>query len=182
VIPGPTAAGTFGVILASNTFTTQFNEAGMNATWIVSANAGRARFFSQERAGERMTEVNDMVNTAARLKTSDTETDDLGQRAASKSRHSVGAPTQPSGYEPNQTPVEHQTENFARDVGNFLLKAYQEGRFRHLVLTASPQFLGVLRGQLDSRVESAVSAQINKDYTQLRPDELLDRIKTGEKV
>src|SRR4051794_38841371 len=119
----------------------------MDATWIVSANAGRARFFAQEDA-RRLTEVNDMVNTAARLRAADTETDDLGQRAASKSRHSVGAPTQPSGYEPNQTPVEHQTENFARNVNNFLLQAYQDGRFRQLILTASPEFLGVLREQL----------------------------------
>ncbi|MDB5811315.1 MAG: hypothetical protein JWN94_3437 [Betaproteobacteria bacterium] len=154
----------------------------MDATWIVSANAGRARFFAQERADGRLTEINDMVNTAARLRSADTETDDLGQRAASNSRHNTGAPTQPSGYEPNQTPVEHQTENFARDVGKFLLKAYQEGRFRHLVLTASPEFLGVLREQLDAKVASAVSAQINKDYTQLRANELLDRIKAREKT
>jgi protein required for attachment to host cells len=154
----------------------------MNATWIVSANAGRARIFSHERADERLTEINDMVNTAARLRTSDTETDDLGQRAASKSRHNVGAPTQPSGYQPNQTPVEHQTENFARDVGNFLLKAYQGGRFQHLVVTASPEFLGELRAQLDPQLEAAVSTEINKDYTQLRADELLERVNAQRKA
>jgi hypothetical protein len=37
----------------------------MQAAWIVSANAGRARFFSQANATEPLQEIHDMVNTAA---------------------------------------------------------------------------------------------------------------------
>jgi protein required for attachment to host cells len=148
----------------------------MDDVWIVTANAGRARIFSQESAGDRPAEINDMANTAVRLRTVETETDDLGQRSAGKSRHSVGAATPSSGYEPNQTPAEHQTENFARDVAAFLLKAHQDGRFRHLILAAAPEFLGVLRKLLDTKVSGAVSVTINKDYTQLKADELRQRI------
>ena len=148
----------------------------MDAMWIVTANAGRARIFSQPSADERLSEVNDMVNTAARLRTVDTETDDLGQRSASKSRHSVGAPTQPSGYEPNQSPAEHQTENFARDVAHYIAKAHEDGRFRQLVLAASPEFLGVLRKFLNPKLHATVSAEINKDYTQLNAQELHERV------
>jgi protein required for attachment to host cells len=155
------------------------NEEGeniMDVTCIVTANAGRARFFSQARPKARLDEINDMVNAAARLRTAETETDALGQRAASKSRHSVGAPTQPSGYEPNQSPAEHQTEIFARNVADYLLHAHQEGRFNRLVLAASPEFLGMLRKQLDPKVLSTVALEINKDYTQLAEDKLREQV------
>ncbi|OGB24495.1 MAG: hypothetical protein A3I66_10835 [Burkholderiales bacterium RIFCSPLOWO2_02_FULL_57_36] len=148
----------------------------MTAAWIVSANASRARFFSQGNSAERLEEINDMVNTAARLRTVETETDDIGLRSASKSRHSVGAATPQSGYQPNQTPAEHQTELFARNVADFLLQGYQEGRFQQIVLAASPEFLGVLRKLLDQRLASVVSLEINKDYTQFSGEQLREQI------
>lgn len=149
----------------------------MDSTWIVAANAGRARIFSQHQTGARPEEISDMVNTAVRLRTADTETDSLGQRAASRSRHSVGAPTQPSGYEPNKSPAEHQTEIFARAVADFLRQAHLEGRYRQLVLAASPEFLGVLRRMLDPQLHACVRDEINKDYTSLRADELQQQIR-----
>ena len=152
----------------------------MAVTCIVTANAGRARFFSQEARTARPEEINDMVNPAARLRINETETDALGQHAASKSRHNVGAPTQPSGYQPNQSPVEHQTEIFARSVADYLLKAHQEGRFARLILAASPEFLGVLRKALDPKVLSAVKLEINKDYTQLAGDKLREQIEANK--
>lgn len=151
----------------------------MAVTCIVTANAGRARFFSQEALTARPEEINDMVNSAARLRTTETETDSLGQRSASKSRHSVGAPTQPSGYQPNQSPAEHQTEIFARNVADYLLKAHQVGRFERLILAASPEFLGVLRKALDPKVLSTLKLEINKDYTQLPADKLREQIEAN---
>jgi protein required for attachment to host cells len=152
----------------------------VDTTWIVSANAGRARFFSEANSAGALEEIDDMVNTAARLRTVETETDQLGQRAASKSRHSVGAPTQPSGYEPNQSPAEHQTEIFARNVAASLLQRHQQGRFQKLILIASPEFLGVLRKLLDPKLESVVSLEINKDYTQFNAKELREHIRAHE--
>jgi protein required for attachment to host cells len=148
----------------------------MDSTWIVTANAGRARIFSEEETGAPLEEINDMVNTAARLRTVETETDQLGQRSASKSRHNVGAATQPSGYEPNQSPAEHQTELFARSVAAFLLQSHQAGRFRQLVLIASPEFLGQLRKLLDQKVHAAVTLEINKDYTHFNARQLREHV------
>lgn len=149
----------------------------MNATWIVSANAGRARFFAQQGANAPLEEINDMANDAVRLRTSETESDDLGLRSASKSQHSVSAPRPQSGYEPPQTPAEHQTEMFARDVADYLLHAYQEGRYGQLCLAVSPEFLGTLRKLLDPRILSSVKLEINKDYTQFSPQQLKDQLK-----
>lgn len=149
----------------------------MNATWIVSANAGRARFFAQNSLAAPLEEVNDMANDAVRLRTSETESDDLGLRSASSSQHSVGAPRPQSGYEPQQTPSEHQAELFAREVADYLLKAYQEGRYRQLCLAVSPAFLGTLRKLLDPRIASAIKLEVNKDYTQFSPQQLRDQLR-----
>jgi protein required for attachment to host cells len=150
----------------------------MQATWIVVANSSRARIFSYLGNPRNLSEVGDMVNTAARLRTQDTESDVLGQHAASKSRHNVGAPTQPSGYEPQQLPAEHQAELFGRRLAAYLLQAQQQGRYGHLVLAAAPEFLGVLRKLLDARIAERITFEIDKDYTQFDAQALRDHIES----
>ena len=149
----------------------------MDSTWIVSANAGRARFFAQPRPVDNLEEINDMVSPSAREREGLIETDQLGPRAAGKSRHNTGAPTTSSDYQPHQTPAQHEAELFARDVAGFLKKAHNEGRFRRLCLVASPEFLGVLRKQLDDNLGAAVSLEINKDFTSASAAELRERIR-----
>jgi protein required for attachment to host cells len=149
----------------------------MDATWIVSANAGRARFFAQPRPVDALEEINDMVSPTAREREGQIVSDQMGQRAAAKSKHNVGQPTTSSDYQPNQTPAQHEAELFARDVARFLKQAQNEGRFRSLCLIASPEFLGVLRKQLDPNLESAVKVQIDKDFTRYSAAELKERIK-----
>lgn len=150
----------------------------MNTLWIVSANAGKAYFFSRENASAPVEKIGELFNDKASLQTDETETDRIGQLAASKSEHSVGAPTQPSGYQPNQTPAQHYTESFARNVCRFLLHGYQDGHFKQLALIASPEFLGVLRGLLDARLLAVVSLEMNKDYTQCNTNELNKHIQS----
>jgi protein required for attachment to host cells len=149
----------------------------MDRSWIVTANASIAHFFSQENASSGLKEIHDIANANAHQLTTESESDRLGQHAASKSRHSVGAPTQPSGYQPHQSPAEHSTEIFAREVASYLQQNHQQGRFRNLVLVASPEFLGTLRKQLGSNLSAVVSLEINKDYTQINPEELHKHLK-----
>lgn len=148
----------------------------MQSTWILTANAGQAHFFSMTDSNPPLQEINSLSNPTASSQTVDTETDRLGQRSASKSKHSVGQATQPSGYEYNQSPAEHQAEMFARNVAAFLLRSHQQGLFRNLVLTASPEFLGTLRGLIDASVQAAIIAEIDKDYTHSRGRELVDLV------
>lgn len=149
----------------------------MQATWIVSANSSRARFFSQDHSSEALEEINDMVNDSVRLKGVDTEPDKVGPTSASKSMHNTGGALPNKAYEPTQTHEEHQAELFARDIANFLLQGFQEGRFQELSLVVSPHFLGVLRKLLSPQLESIVSLEINKDYTQFDPQKLLEQVK-----
>jgi protein required for attachment to host cells len=152
----------------------------MDATWIVSANASRARFFSQAHSSDALEEINDMVNDAVRLRTSETETDKLSPTAATKSMHDTGGALPNKSYEPHQTPVEHQTELFARDVAGFLQQGHQEGRYKQLSLIASPQFLGELRKFIDPKLGSLVNLEIDKDYTQYSARQLSEKIHAHE--
>jgi protein required for attachment to host cells len=149
----------------------------MNTSWIVTANASIAHFFCQESTSSDLEEIHDIANADVHQLTTDSESDRLGQHAASKSRHSVGAPTQPSGYQPHQSPAEHSTELFARKIATYLQRGYQQGRFNNLILAASPEFLGTLRKQLEPNLSSVVSLEIDKDYTQVNTNELRKYIK-----
>jgi protein required for attachment to host cells len=144
----------------------------MDSTWIVTANSSRARIFSLATASADLEEIESRVDEKTRLRTADTESDKLGQREASRDRPGMLSAAAPSDYQPGQTPAEHETERFARDLAESLRKAYYDSRFRELCLVASPEFLGVLRKQLDRQVFSSVSLEIDKDYTQLSEREL----------
>jgi protein required for attachment to host cells len=160
----------------------------MPTTWIITANAGRARFFAESDPAHPLQEVEDMVNSAVRLRVTETESDKLGPTAATNSSHNIGG-TQGVGYahnanvgapnkayQPAHTPAEQEAEQFARDISTYLLRAHQEGRFQHLVLSASPQFLGALRSFMDAHVKSLVKQELNKDYTHCNGPQLREQL------
>ena len=121
-----------------------------------------------------------MVDEAVRLRTSETESDKLGPMSATKSKHDVGAPVANKAFQQAQTPEQHEMELFARSVAGFLLKGHQEGRFQKLILIVSPQFLGVLRKQIDPGLAPLVSLEINKDYTHCKGEELREHIQAHQ--
>ncbi|SHH71730.1 host attachment protein [Massilia sp. CF038] len=160
----------------------------MRATWIITANASRARIFAESDPAQPLQEVEDMVNSAVRLRVTETESDKFGPTAAGKSGHNIGG-TQGVGaahnagvgapnktYQPAHTPAEQEAEQFAKDISHFLLQAHQEGRFKELVISASPQFLGALRAFLDPHVKSLITNEVNKDYTHLNPQQLREQL------
>lgn len=152
----------------------------MDDTWIVAANAGRARIFAQEKPSDPLREVNDMVSPAARLRTAETEPERIGPIAAGKSAHNTGGALPTKNYQPPQTPEEHESELFARSVCAYLLQGYQERRFARFGLVASPQFLGLLRQLLDPQLAQLSAFEINKDYTQLSPQQLKEQLQASQ--
>jgi protein required for attachment to host cells len=164
----------------------------MPTTWIITANAGRARFFSESDPAEPLQELQDMVNNAARLRTAESETDRLGPTSAGKSSHNIGgtqgvAAAHNAGagapnkqYEPNQTPVERATEMFAKDISQFLMKSHQEGLFDQIVLSASPQFLGTLRMNFDPHLMPLIKLELNKDYTHIATNQLREQLQAQQ--
>jgi protein required for attachment to host cells len=166
----------------------------MQTTWILSANAGRARIYSEADAAEPLQEVEDMVNSAIHLRTSETETDRIGVTAAGNSGHDIGG-TQGVGfahngkvgapnkqYQPAHTPAELESEKFAKDISQYLLKAHQDGRFQQLVVSASPQFLGTLRSLLDPHVKATIKFECHKDYTHSNAQQLREQLREQQQA
>ena len=153
----------------------------MNATWIVSANASRARFFSQANAAAPLEEVNDMVNDGARLRmVESSESDKIGPTSGTKSMHNTGGAVPNKLYEPRQTPDEHAAELFARDIVAYLEESQRAGRFQELCLVVSPQFLGMLRKLLPQQLTALVKLELNKDYTMSGAQELRGHLQAAQ--
>jgi protein required for attachment to host cells len=161
----------------------------MQTTWIVSANAGRARFFSESDPAEPLQEIEDMVNSAVRLRVLETESDKIGPTAATNSGHNIGG-TQGVGfahngkvgapnkaYQPAHTPAQQEAEQFAKDISHYLMAAHQEGRFERLVISASPEFLGALRSSLDPHIKTLIKFELNKDYTHFNAQQLREQLR-----
>jgi len=149
-------------------------------TWIISADAGRARIFAETDADSQWQEIDDLVDPLARTRTSDQLTDQLGPLAAGKSPHNTGGALPTSQYEPQQTPEERNAQMFARDICAALLKAKNENRFDRLALVAEPSFLGELRNQLDPQLKSLISYEINKDYSHSNGQQLREQIRAHQ--
>jgi protein required for attachment to host cells len=151
----------------------------MGTTWIVSANAGRARILESSDSDTGMhdlTPVHDMVSPTGRMQTAEIDTDRTGNLAAGKSSHGTGGATPNKTYQPAVTPEQHEAEKFARSLCDFLQQAQVEGRFQHLILVAEPQFLGVLRKELSPQMQPLIREEHNKDYTQLSNRELAEQL------
>ena len=160
----------------------------MQTTWIIAANAGRARFFAESDPAKPLTEIEDMVNSAVRLRVLETESDKIGPTAATNSGHNIGGTQGVAGahngkvgapnkaYQPAHTPAEQEAEQFVKDISSYLMQAHQEGRFERLVIAASPQFLGALRSFLDPHIKALIDQEFNKDYTHVSAHQLREQL------
>jgi len=62
--------------------------------------------------------------------------------------------------------------HFAEQIAHFLEKGYNAGEYEKVYIVAKPPFLGHLRQFLHPNVAKLVGAEIHKDLTQLRPEEV----------
>jgi protein required for attachment to host cells len=149
----------------------------METTWIVTADAGRARFFAETDPSQPLQEIDDMVNEMGRMRPSEIYTDNVGPTAGAGSTHDTGGAVPNKQYEPPTSPEEQARISFAKAVAGMLLKGHQEKRFQKLTLIAEPKFLGVLRTALDPQLKPLISQEINKDLTHSNGHQLREQIK-----
>ena len=67
---------------------------------------------------------------------------------------------------------EHEEKSFAKDLAHELNQAADQGRFDRVVVVAPDRFLGELRPNLSGRVSDHIHAEVHKDLTHARIDEL----------
>ena len=144
----------------------------MNNTWIVVADSSGARIFSSD---SKLTEANlceTLEHPESRLKDTELASDDRGRtRARDNNGSRASAMTHPT------TPHDAEAEKFARELANRLRLANAKNQFAELILVAPPQFLGRLRGELDETTSARTRATVDRNYTQERPEMVLERIR-----
>jgi protein required for attachment to host cells len=141
----------------------------MATTWIVAADASRARILQVADRDRRLEELEDLLNPEGRLKDGELAADARGRWSG---------PDRPGGNAMHEevSPSEHVAEVFAKRIGDYLEKARTEHRYEQLYLVAPPKFLGVLRRKLDRDVEKLVVQELPKDLSGLRIQDLQEQL------
>lgn len=140
----------------------------MDAAWIVVADSARARFFKAESRIGPLTELMDFSDSQGRLHPGDMYTSEQTRRLE------LGAPGyhQSNDYEPPERQDKILARRFARAVADQLRRGALEKRYQRLVLAAGPEFLGLLREELDENTRAKITLELAKDLSKMRADKL----------
>ena len=144
----------------------------MEKTWILIADARRARCFERHALDHSLTELADFVHPHKNMVSAASADDPTG--AAGKGHGRTGhAGTQ---FEPHTETHAKERGIFARQLADYLNTGVEEHRCNALVLIASSPMLGELRPLLSSAAEKAVQSSITSDLTRYQGPELKERI------
>lgn len=141
----------------------------METTYILIADAHRARCFERHGAGRGLTELADFVHPHARA----------GQAAAPAGAREKGhgrtghAGTQ---LEPRTGEDDKGRAEFAQQLADFVNMASTDHRFASLALIATKPMLGELKARLSPGATKALWRTAAKDLTHYTGPELLDRV------
>jgi len=148
-------------------------------TFVLVADASRARLFRREESGA-LALLEEHEHPGSRAHNRDLTTDKPGTTfsggGVSKGRSSM---------EPRTEPQEVEAEKFARELGDLLARSFDAHAFDELIIAAPPKFLGLLRETLATHkdhVERRVKMWVEKDYTELEPRDLAERLFPNEEA
>ena len=129
-------------------------------TWILIADAARARVLSSTGRTAKLAPVEGLSFDAEHGSTHEIMSDRQGrtQESHGHQRHAI---------EPRVDPHRALKSAFAARLGDMLDKQRQAGAFEYLVLVAPPVMLGEIRSALSDQVRPLVKAEIAKDLTRL---------------
>jgi protein required for attachment to host cells len=130
-------------------------------TWILVADASRARIFAAEKALSPLTEIRVLTSPEARLHEGDLVTD----RGGRDRNPGVGA----HGFNVEDEHKQENAERFAAHVCQELEAARNAGEFRKLYVVAAPTFLGMLRRHQTSSLRQLVAGEVDKNLSTQNP-------------
>ena len=136
--------------------------------WVLVANASSARVFRMENM-HKLTEVKAFVHPESRLHEQDLVSSSPGRDTASTGmrRHAM---------EPKTSQKDHECQQFAKSLSEYLDDIRSKNNISQLVLIASPSFLGMLRQQLSAATQNLVTKEINKDLVHLATGDILQHL------
>lgn len=145
------------------------------STWLVVADATRARLFQYDGFGTPLLLLKELVHPASRAKIHDLVTDRPGRVAQAHVGPHPGHGSR-SGMEPEFSPKHQEQEQFARQILAELDHGLATNLYGRLILVANPEFLGMLRRSASNEVLKHTVASLDKDYTTLPATNLEERL------
>lgn len=124
-------------------------------TWVVVADAGRARVFQSPGLTVDLEEVDDFVNVAHSATTL-TEKQEVEFSASERK--------------------EKERDKFAKQVAEYLEQARLHQRFGRLRLIAESKFLGMILSCMSAQTHELVFEKVSKDYSALSVREIQERL------
>ena len=144
----------------------------MEKTWILIANAERARCFERHATDHSLTELIDFVHPHGSL-TGQASGGDLTGAAGKGHGRTGHAGTQ---FEPHTEAHAKERASFARQLADYVNEGVAGQRCDALVLIATSPMLGEIRPCLSSAAEKAVRASVASDLTRYGGPELKQRV------
>jgi protein required for attachment to host cells len=143
-------------------------ETTMKLTWILVADSSRARIFTADTPSSSLEEIEDFSHAEGRLHDREMTTDLPGRiKSTGGGGHAFEQPTDPK---------QHEADNFAHSVAQYLEDAHNANKFEHLLIVAAPSFLGLLRDQLSEPVKKRVRFELNKDISMLSAADIREHL------
>jgi len=143
-----------------------------NLTWLLVADAGKARIFSLHKAKlfsdieqtGLLSLINEFTHHESRMKNMDLVTSKRGESGL----NSLGS----------DRPKHHEAEVFAHQLMEQLNTARIDHHFQDLILIAPPAFMGILNKHMPNEIHKLISKKIEKDYTQESLNDLTKKLVT----
>ncbi|MCB1792277.1 MAG: host attachment protein [Gammaproteobacteria bacterium] len=136
----------------------------MSNTWIVVADACRARIFSADKPAGPLNELETLSNPQARLHEGDLVSDRGGRdTSANGGSHGLG----------EHNAAKHENANrFANEVCEHLERGRLRQAFGKLYVIGAPNFLGLLRKHQSASLRGLIGDEIAKDLTTQSPQKI----------
>lgn len=142
----------------------------MNTTWVLIANGSEARLFEKKNDPTLLSLIKEFSHQESRDKGNELASDRPGHFNGEISKAAHGSFTEAT------SPKQYEAERFAKILSDELDAARNKNRFKNLIVVSSPHFHGLLNGHMNENVAKMVDKHIEKDYTALKAEELLEKI------
>lgn len=128
----------------------------MQNTWVIAADASRARIFEVLGNNQAIKEIEAFVHAQSRAQDRELVSDAQGRSHGGTVGHSIPPRTDPS---------EHEADVFSHTLADYLEQARTQHRYDKLRLIAPPKFLGMLRSHLSKDAQRLVEEELAKDIS-----------------
>jgi protein required for attachment to host cells len=137
-----------------------------HAIYLVVADSSQANIYLTDKTLGTLDLVVEQAHPSSRLTRAELDSDKAGSaNSAGRGYHSLGG---------DSSSHQHESEEFARNIGKFLHSEHLAGKFDQLLIAAPPHFLGELRLHLSPDCTRALGKTVNKNLLRVGDAAILE--------